>query len=117
MAPRDRVVYSSATGRVCPVCGWPADDCRCSKNLPAAEEAVPEKPTAKLRLENRASGKHVTVVDGLPRNRAYLDGLGRELKKACGTGGAAGDGWIELQGDQRERLREILAKKGMKVKG
>ena len=64
---RDRVVYSSATGRVCPVCGWPADDCRCSKNLAAPEEAVPEKPTAKLRLENRASGKHVTVVDGLPR--------------------------------------------------
>ena len=117
MPARDRVVYSSTTGRVCPVCGWPADDCRCSKNLAAPEETVPEKPTAKLRLENRASGKHVTVVDGLPRNRTYLETLGRDLKKACGTGGASGDGWIELQGDQRERLRELLEKKGMKVKG
>ena len=50
------------------------------------DEAVPDQVTAKLRLENRASGKHVTVVDGLPDNRAYLDALCRDLKKACGTG-------------------------------
>ncbi|HEY1252871.1 MAG TPA: translation initiation factor [Thermoanaerobaculia bacterium] len=78
---------------------------------------MPAKPVAKLRLENRASGKHVTVIDGLPDNRAYVEGLCRELKKACGTGGAAGEGVIELQGDQRERLRELLEKKGMQVKG
>jgi translation initiation factor 1 len=112
-----RPVYATGKGRLCPACGWPQDDCRCSKNLPRPDESVPETPTAKLRLENRASGKHVTVVDGLPDNRPFLDGLCRDLKKACGTGGAAGQGSIELQGDQRERLRELLAKKGMKVKG
>ncbi len=117
MAPPGRVVYSSGQGRICPGCGWPADDCRCSRNLPAREEPVPEKVTVKLRLENRSSGKHVTLVDGLPENRLFLDALCRDLKKACGTGGAAGEGWIELQGDQRERLRELLVKKGMKVKG
>ena len=112
-----RLVYSSDRGRICPSCGWPREDCRCSANLGKAREAVPEKPTARLRLENRASGKHVTVVDGLPDNRAFLEGLCRDLKKACGTGGAAASGSIELQGDQRERLRELLAKKGMGVKG
>ena len=75
------------------------------------------KVTAKLRLENRSSGKHVTVVDGLPDNREFLDTLCRELKKACGTGGSAGENAIELQGDQRERLRELLVKKGFLVKG
>jgi hypothetical protein len=59
---------------------------------------VPAKVTAKLRLENRASGKHVTVVDGLPKNAAYLDELLGALKKACGTGGRAGEGSLELQG-------------------
>jgi translation initiation factor 1 len=112
-----RLVYSSDRGRICPSCGWPREDCRCSENLGKPDEAVPEKLTAKLRLENRASGKQVTVVDGLPDNRAFLEGLCRDLKKACGTGGAAGSGSIELQGDQRERLRERLAKKGMGVKG
>lgn len=117
MAPAGRVVYASGKGRMCPKCGWPADDCRCAATLSAGAEAVPETVTAKLRLENRSSGKHVTVVDGLPANREYLDALCRDLKRACGTGGAAGDCSIELQGDQRERLRELLVKKGLRVKG
>jgi translation initiation factor 1 len=111
------VVYSTGTGRACPKCGWPSEDCRCAATLAKGVETVPEKPVAKLRLENRASGKHVTVVDGLPDNREFVEALARELKKACGTGGAVGAGMIELQGDQRERLRDLLAKKGMTVKG
>ena len=112
-----RVVYSSGKGRVCPGCGWPAEDCRCSKNLTPRDEAVPAKVTAKLRLENRSSGKHVTVVDNLPKNAGYLEELLAVLKTACGTGGRAGDGSIELQGDQRERLRDLLARRGLAVKG
>ena len=112
-----RAVYSTDRGRLCPTCGWPVDDCRCSGNLAKHDAPVPERPTAKLRLENRASGKHVTVLDGLPENREFLDALCRDLKRACGTGGAAGVGSIELQGDQRERLRELLPKKGIRVKG
>jgi translation initiation factor 1 len=114
---KGRTVYSTESGRVCPKCGWPANDCRCASTLAKGAEPVPDKPVATLRLENRASGKHVTVVAGLPDNRAFLEGLARELKRACGTGGAVGEGTIELQGDQRERLRELLAKKGMQVKG
>ncbi|MEP6994337.1 MAG: hypothetical protein ABI968_07445 [Acidobacteriota bacterium] len=117
MAGSHRLVYSSGQGRICPGCGWPREDCRCSKNLPEPEQAVPEKVTARLSLENRASGKHVTILDGLPRNGAYLEKLCRDLKKACGTGGAVGEDGIELQGDQRERLRELLPKKGLQVKG
>ena len=114
---RGRIVYSTGRGRVCPKCGWPVDDCRCAAALAKGAEPVPDKPVAKLRLENRSSGKHVTVVAGLPDNREFLETLARELKKACGTGGSAGEGVIELQGDQRERLRELLVKKGMQVKG
>jgi translation initiation factor 1 len=117
VADRGRTVYSTDKGRVCPTCGWPANDCRCASTLARGAEPVPAKPVAKLRLENRASGKHVTIVDGLPDNREFVEGLARELKKACGTGGQAAGGAIELQGDQRERLRELLEKKGMLVKG
>jgi translation initiation factor 1 len=56
-------------------------------------------------------------VDGLPRNGPFLDALARELKKSCGTGGRSGEGAVELQGDQRERLRELLSKKGWTIKG
>ncbi|HKD18351.1 MAG TPA: hypothetical protein VKG23_10820 [Thermoanaerobaculia bacterium] len=113
----ERLVYSTASGRTCPKCGWPTENCRCAATLSAGAEPVPDHVAVRLRLENRASGKHVTVVDGLPDNTAWVETLCRELKKACGSGGAVRDGAIELQGDQRERLRELLPRKGLKVKG
>lgn len=112
---RLRVVFSTGVGRVCATCGWPADDCRCSK---PAQEPVPKKVTAKLRLETKGrSGKSVTVVDGLPRNAEFLETLAKELKKACGTGGSVREGSVELQGDCRERLRTLLEARGLAVKG
>jgi translation initiation factor 1 len=62
-------------------------------------------------------GKTVTVVDGLPRNEAFLKELCQELKRACGTGGTVGDGAVELQGDLRERVRAVLQQKAIVVKG
>ena len=113
----ERVVFSTEKGRICPGCGWPQDDCHCSSSLEPVSETVPEKITARLRWENRASGKSVTVVDGLPRNPEFLESLAKEWKKSCGTGGHVIDQGVELQGDQRERLRDLLARKGWRVKG
>lgn len=114
--PASRLVYSSQSGRVCPGCGWPERDCKCSTSL--ANETVPTRIVTKLRLEKKGrGGKSVTVVDGLPRNAAFLSALGGELKRACGTGGTVLDTGIELQGDLRDRVREVLAKKGYVVKG
>jgi translation initiation factor 1 len=110
-----RPVYQTGKGRVCPKCGWPIDDCRCAK---AAEEPVPARIACVLRLEKKGrGGKSVTVVAGLPRNQAFLAALAAELKRACGTGGTAADGAVEIQGDQRERLHPLLAARGWVVKG
>jgi translation initiation factor 1 len=62
-------------------------------------------------------GKTVTVIYDLPRNAAFLKGLAADLKKACGVGGAVAENTVELQGDLRDRVRDILAKKGWTVKG
>jgi translation initiation factor 1 len=113
---KGKVVYSSDRGRLCPDCGWPAEDCHCSRTL-SPGEPVPAKITAKLRVENAASGKRVTIIDGLPRNKSFVETLAKELKKSCGAGGRAGDGFVELQGDQRERLHDLLSRKGWVVKG
>jgi translation initiation factor 1 len=113
-APR-RTVYSTASGRVCPKCGWPVADCRCSEEL---EQAVPDRIVARLRFEKKGrGGKTVTVVDGLPRNREFLAALAAELKRACATGGAAAESAVELQGDHRDRLRTLLAARGWTVRG
>ena len=65
----------------------------------------------------RAAAAEVTVVDGLPRHGVFLKALCQELKRDCGTGGAVVEGTIELQGDLRSRVREVLLKKGLVVKG
>jgi translation initiation factor 1 len=114
VADHSRPVYQTGRGRLCPKCGWPADDCRCSK----AEEPVPAKLRCVLRLEKKGrAGKSVTVVADLPRNQAFLAALAAELKRACGTGGTVADGAVEIQGDQRERLRPLLSAKGWTVRG
>lgn len=59
----------------------------------------------------------MTVVDGLPRNEVFLRELLRELKRACGCGGAVRETAIELQGDLRDRVRDHLTGKGHAVKG
>ena len=112
-----RTVYSTGVGRVCPGCGWPALDCRCSK--PGQQNAeVPARVTAKLRLEKQGrGGKRVTVIDGLPQNADYLAELAAALKRACGTGGTVRPGAVELAGDVRERIRPLLAARGLTVKG
>lgn len=119
-----RIVYSTGVGKVCPGCGWPAKDCKCSKRN--AAESVPGPSTslragrivAKLRMEKKGrGGKTVTVVYDLPDNEEFLKELAQELKRACGTGGAVADNRVELQGDLRVRVREHLIKKGWQVKG
>jgi len=79
---------------------------------------VPTRVVAKLRMEKKGrAGKSVTVVYDLPQNAAFLKELCQELKRACGTGGAVVDDTIEVQGDLRDRVREILQRRGMVVKG
>ena len=118
--PDKLLVYSSGAGRICDKCGWPEAACRCSSSLHAGEAEPPPLPakiTAKLSVEKRGSGKIVTVIGALPANRDFLGALARELKRSCGTGGRVGDSFVEIQGDHRERLRDLLGQKRWRVKG
>ncbi len=79
---------------------------------------MPSRPVAKLRVEKTGrAGKTVTVVYGLPNNQEFLKELAQDLKRACGTGGTTTDDGVELQGDVRARVRDVLAKKAFVVKG
>jgi translation initiation factor 1 len=112
-----RLVYSTATAGKCPVCGWPRRDCQCSSRR-SVDEPVPARIVAKLRMEKKGrGGKTVTVIDGLPRNDEFLKEIAQDLKRVCGTGGTVIEGGVELQGDQRPRVREALAQRGYIVKG
>ena len=111
-----RIVYSTGIGKICPGCGWPDRDCKCSTGL--SDQSIPARVVAKLRIEKKGrGGKTVTVLYDLPHNATFLFELSQELKRACGTGGAVDAGLIELQGDLRDRVRDVLSAKGYVVKG
>ncbi len=117
MGQNSRPVYSSASGRLCATCGWPERDCKCSGQY-SRDEPVPVRVVAKLRVEKSGrGGKTVTVVYDLPRNQAFLKELATTLKKSCGTGGAVVEDTVEIQGDQRDRIRDLLVRKGFGIKG
>ena len=112
-----RLVYSTDMGGMCPGCLWPIRDCKCSSKQ-GADQALPPRIVAKLRVEKKGrGGKTVTVVYDLPRNAPFLKDLSQELKRTCGTGGTVVEDTVELQGDLRDRVRDVLLKKGFVVKG
>ena len=75
----------------------------------------------RVRLDSSGrKGKSVTVLDGLPKTELFLKELTKLLKQACGSGGTylmdGKDGVVEIQGDQRDRVRAFLDKHEMKHK-
>jgi len=108
------LVYSTEHGRTCPDCRQALADCRCKS---AAKAAPAGDGIARVTRETGGrNGKTVTVVRGLPLDPAALSELGRTLKAACGSGGTAKDGVIEIQGDHRDTVVAKLEQSGWKVK-
>lgn len=107
-----RIVFSTQHGEHCPSCGAPALSCEC------AEERRPDgKSPVIVRRETKGrAGKGVTAIHGLPLLAAELEGLCKELKKRCGTGGTVKDGVIEIQGEHRELLVRELEARGYRPK-
>ena len=62
------------------------------------------------------SGKGVTTLSGFDLAEDALKNLSKELKQLCGTGGTIKSGIIEIQGDQREKIKVELESRGFKVK-
>ncbi|HXB06663.1 MAG TPA: hypothetical protein VNW04_06100 [Puia sp.] len=77
------------------------------------ESLPPRQQKLKVRLDTRQrAGKAVTLVEGFIGPAEELDGLGRQLKTHCGTGGSVKDGEILIQGDQRDKIAQWLIAKG-----
>jgi translation initiation factor 1 len=69
-----------------------------------------------IRTEKRRYDKPVTVVAGLDPNDVDVGDLASELKSKVASGGTVNDDdEIELQGDHRDRVREILTDEGFTV--
>ncbi len=87
-----------------------------SAPAPAATKAKKSRGRVDIiRQTAGRGGKTVTVVKnfvgiGLPEKEV----LAKAMQRACGTGGTVKDGQIEIQGDKREAVAQILTGAGFR---
>jgi len=87
---------------ICNKCGLPKEICAC-------EGISKEQAKVTIKMEKRRYGKPVTIVEGLENNVREISKI---LKSKLACGGTCKDGVIELQGDHKEKAREVLVSHG-----
>jgi translation initiation factor 1 len=81
---------------------------------PAERARLTGDGRVRVRRERRR-GKDVTTIEGVPVRNDELKALAARLKKRCGVGGSVKDGIVELQGDHRDVVVEVLHAEGHDV--
>jgi len=88
-----------------------------SQNTANIKSLPPQQQTVYLHRESSGRrGKPVTLVKNLVLSADNLKALAKKLKQECGTGGTIKDGLIEIQGEQRQKIADVLQRLGYKVK-
>lgn len=90
-------------------------------NSAALQRGTPEVAPNQQNLKVEASrkgrgGKTVTVISGFQGKPEILADLAKQLKAQCGTGGTVKENEIEIQGEHKQKIAEILKKMGYKAK-
>ena len=62
------------------------------------------------------SGKIVTIVRGIDIDKDTLEDISKKLKRKLSVGGSIKDGEIIIQGNNRDKIKEVLLKMGHSVK-
>lgn len=93
---------------ICSTCGLPEELCMC-------EQIAKEQQQIKILTDTRRYGKIVTVVEGINSSDIDMEDLARKLKTRCAAGGTYKDGKIELQGDHKKKVKEVLEELGFSV--
>jgi translation initiation factor 1 len=90
---------------ICNTCGLPDDLCACGDLVKDSSQII-------IRLETRRFKKKGTMIEGLDPKINNLESVAKELKGKYACGGTAKEGYIFLQGDHRDTIKEALVKLG-----
>ena len=90
---------------ICNTCGLPDDLCACGDLDKDSSQII-------IRLETRRFKKKGTMIEGLDPKINNLESVAKELKGKYACGGTAKEGYIFLQGDHRDTIKEALVDLG-----
>lgn len=90
---------------VCAKCGLPVELCVC-------ETIAKEAQKIHIYTQKKQYGKLMTIISGINTKDINAKELAKKLKSELACGGTIKDETIELQGDHRKKVKEILIKSG-----
>jgi translation initiation factor 1 len=79
------------------------------------EQIAKEQQQIRILTDTRRYGKVMTVIVGINSGEIDMDDLAKKLKTRCAAGGTYKDGRIELQGDHKKKVKEVLEELGFSV--
>ncbi len=94
-------IYFERMAVICNTCGLPDDLCACGELAKDSTKII-------IRLETRRFRKKGTMIEGLDPKLNNLESVARDLKNKYACGGTAKEGYIFLQGDHRETIKDTL---------
>ncbi len=90
---------------VCQTCGLPKELCVC-------ESIAKESQKIKVYTVEKKFGKVYTIIDGIGDKQISLKELTRKLKGKLACGGTVNNGSIELQGNHKQKVMNVLVEVG-----
>jgi len=76
------------------------------------KEVLKEQQRIKVYIERARYGKLKTIIEGIDEKEFDLEEIAKKLKAKLACGGTVKKGRIELQGDHREKVKQLLAEYG-----
>ncbi|HIH39174.1 TPA: stress response translation initiation inhibitor YciH [Candidatus Woesearchaeota archaeon] len=90
---------------VCQTCGLPKELCVC-------ESIAKESQKIKVYTVEKKFGKIYTIIEGIGDKQISLKELTKKLKSKLACGGTVNNGNVELQGNHKHKVMNVLAEVG-----
>lgn len=87
--------------QICSTCGLPSELCVCESIARESQKIV-------VKTIKKKFGKVYTVIEGIDDKEVDVKSISKKLKSKLACGGTAKDGFVELQGDHKQKVRDYL---------
>lgn len=92
---------------ICPICGLPKDICTCGAMAKEEQKIIIYTQIGRFK-------KKITIISGLDPKQVNLKDLQKSMKRRLACGGTVKKDEIWLQGEHKEKVKDLLVEEGFK---